>query len=67
MDVGSGVGVLMGVGGWKKGGLWWEYWVLIQRIIENIKVVKSRNKPHFVTAILAIEFVFLVYFFVGGS
>ena len=39
MDVGSGVGVLVGVGGWKKGGLWWEYWVLIQRIIENIKVV----------------------------
>ena len=40
--------------------------MLIQRIIETAKVVKSQNKPRFVTVILAIEYGFTVYFFCWG-
>ena len=61
MDVGSWVGVVVGVGGWKKvlGAYPEDYW--------KHKSGQMKNKPRFVTVILAIEFVFLVYFFVGGS
>ena len=49
------------------GGIKGGYGGSIGCLSRGLKVVKSKNKPHFVTAILAIEFVFLVYFFVGGS
>ena len=50
----------------KGGGSDGDYWVLILRIIETVNLVKSKNKPRFVTAILAIDYGFMVYFFVGG-
>ena len=42
--------------------------MLIQKIIiEIVELVKSRNKPRFVTTILSIEYGFLVYLSDGGS
>ena len=43
------------------GGSDGDYGVLILKIIESTDFVKSKNKHRFVTAILSIEFGFLVY------
>ena len=48
------------------GGSDGDYWVAILKIIESTDLVKSKNKPHFVTAILAIYYGLMVYFFIGG-
>ena len=49
------------------GGSDGDYWVLILKIIESTDLVKSKNKHRFVTAILSIEYGFLVYLSDGGS
>ena len=51
----------------KGGGSDGDYWVLILKIIESTDLVISKNKPRFVTAILAIYYGFMVYFFIGWS
>ena len=45
----------------KGGGSDGDYWVLILKIIESTDLVRSKNKPRFVTAILSIEDGFFVY------
>ena len=42
-------------------------WVLILKIIESTDLVRSQNKPRFVTAILDIYYGVMVYFFIWVS
>ena len=52
---------------WRGGGSDGDYWVLILKIIESTDLVRSKNKPRFVTAILSLEYGFLVYLSDVGS